>query len=475
MKKRFNIILAMDKCNGIGFNNKLPWNIPEDLQFFKKNTIQTTFLKKQNCVIMGSKTWQSCGILSNRYNIVISKQFQNLKIDNKDKIEFCGSIESGLEFANKEHSIDKIWVIGGSQIYEQCFRHHLLDKIYLTKIDDEFKCDRFITLPKLTTLSNEKFFTYVSTTKETKRTMVDYSINTVNFCEKQYLQLLEEIKIKGKTIKSRNGVVKSLLNKQLTFDLQDGFPLISTKKMFTKGIIEELLFFIRGDTNTKQLENNKIMIWKKNTDRDFLDGQKKFNYPDGEMGPMYGFQWRKFNQLYLPNLTNLDYLELSNQQLGIDQLSKVIEQIKENPHSRRIVMTDYNPLQVDLGVLYPCHSLIIQFFVRDEHLHITMYQRSADVFLGLPFNIASTSLLLEIISKLTNYKPGTVTINLGDCHIYENHFDAIETQLKRVPYKMPTITIPDFKTIDQVEKSVWKDYKINNYKCHRSIKANMVP
>ena len=157
------------------------------------------------------------------------------------------------------------------------------------------------------------------------------------------------------------------------------------------------------------------------------------------------------------------------------QLSKVITQIKTNPTSRRILMTDYNPLQVNQGVLYPCHSLMIQFFVRDDQLDIMMYQRSADVFLGLPFNIASTSLLLEIVSKLTGYKAGTVTINLGDCHIYENHFDAVQTQLQRIPYEMPTSHLPDFKTIKEVEETTYKDYTIENYKHYRSIKASMVP
>ena len=477
MKKRFNMILAMDKMGGIGLNNRLPWSCSKDLQFFKKTTSATVFPDKKNCVIMGRNTWKSCGILKNRYNIIISKQFKNLKIENpKDPIRFFENIQSGLDYANNEKSIDTIWIIGGSQIYEQCIRHHLLDKIYITKIDTECKCDCFVKFPKLTEVSSYSLFTQlVVNSEKLKNEKITFSINTLDFAEKQYLRLLEDIMINGKEIKGRNGTVKSVLNKQLQFNLQDGFPLLTTKKMFTKGIIEELLFFIRGETNTKKLETNKINIWKGNTTREFLDSQKKFDYPEGEMGPMYGYQWRYYNKLYLPCLDNHDYLELTNTETGIDQLSKVITQIKTNPSSRRILMTDYNPLQVNQGVLYPCHSLMIQFFVRDDQLDIMMYQRSADVFLGLPFNIASTSLLLEIVSKLTGYKAGTVTINLGDCHIYENHFDAVKTQLQRIPYRMPTIRLPDFKTIKEVEETTYKDYTIENYKHYRSIKASMVP
>ena len=137
-------------------------------------------------------------------------------------------------------------------------------------------------------------------------------------------------------------------------------------------------------------------------------------------------------------------------------------------------MTNYNPLQVKQGVLYPCHSLILQFFVIDGTLSVSMYQRSADVFLGLPFNIASTSLLLTIISKLTNLKPGNVTINLGDCHIYKEHYEQVITQLKRIPYQFPILEIPDFTSIREIENSSYQDYKITEYHSHPRIKAKMI-
>ena len=171
-------------------------------------------------------------------------------------------------------------------------------------------------------------------------------------------------------------------------------------------------FFIRGDTNTKKLEEKGVKIWKGNTNREFLD-KMGFDYKEGDMGPMYGYQWRNFNSM------------------EIDQLKNVIELIKNDPNSRRILMTDYNPAQAHLGVLYPCHSLILQFYVNEKNLSVKMYQRSADAFLGLPFNIASTSLLLCIISKLTNLNPYDNN-NFRRLSIYEEHYEAVNKQLNEV-------------------------------------------
>ena len=170
---------------------------------------------------------------------------------------------------------------------------------------------------------------------------------------------------------------------------------------------------------------------------------------------MYGYQWRNFNSQ------------------GIDQLKEVIELIKKDSHSRRIIMTDYNPIQAKQGVLYPCHSLMIQFYVNDKILSIKMYQRSADAFLGLPFNIASTSLLLHIISSLTGLEAGDVTITLGDCHIYEEHIEAVITQLKRTNFKLPKLYMKTFKKLEEVENSNLEEFKVIDYKCHPRIKAKM--
>jgi thymidylate synthase len=223
--------------------------------------------------------------------------------------------------------------------------------------------------------------------------------------------------------------------------------------MFWKGIVEELLFFIRGDTNTNLLSNKGIKIWELNTRKDFLD-KLGLNYPEGEMGPMYGYQWRKFND-------------------SVDQLTNLINELKRNPFSRRLLMTDFNPCQVDKGVLYPCHSIIIQMYINDNKLSCTMYQRSGDLFLGIPFNIASTSLLVHIIAKLTKLDVGTVNLVIGDYHIYQDHKQAVLEQLSRTPYDLSQLDLPDFNTLEQVEKSSFEDYKIINYQSHKPIKAIM--
>jgi thymidylate synthase len=226
--------------------------------------------------------------------------------------------------------------------------------------------------------------------------------------------------------------------------------------MFWKGIVEELLFFIRGDTDTTILSTKGIKIWEGNTSRVFLDKLGFTDYPVGMIGPMYGYQWRNFNGQ------------------GIDQLQKIINEIKTDPYSRRILMTDFNPAQVDLGVLYPCHSIILQFYVENDILSCSMYQRSNDIFLGNGFNIASTSLLLHIISQLTNLKAGKVNLIMGDYHIYDLHYEHVLTQLKRTPFDLPKLIMKPFETLEQVEKSVFEDYKITDYESHSVIKAQMV-
>jgi thymidylate synthase len=286
--------------------------------------------------------------------------------------------------------------------------------------------------------------------------------------EAQYLQLLHKVLNNGVKKVGRNGETYSLFGEQLVFNLRRGFPLLTTKKMFWRGIVEELLFFIRGDTDTKLLEEKGINIWKKNTSREFLD-KCGLDYKEGDMGPMYGFQWRHFNAPYKG--ADADY-----SMSGFDQLGKIISEINKNRESRRLVMTDFNPLQLSAGVLYPCHSLILQFYIDGDSIDVKMYQRSADMFLGVPFNIASTSLLLYIIARLTNLEPRYVILTFGDTHIYSLHRDEVCTQLSRLPLKaMSCIKISEkIQSLEDVERSQYSDYELVDYVYHPAIKAEMV-
>ena len=284
--------------------------------------------------------------------------------------------------------------------------------------------------------------------------------------ETQYLSLLSDTLQNGEKRETRNGITLSKFFTTMSFDMKDGFPLLTTKKMFWKGIVEELLFFIRGDTNTNLLSEKGIHIWDKNTNQEFLDKQQ-LPYEPGDMGPMYGYQWRFFNKPY--RLENKEIKEKI-----IDQLQFVINEIKTNPHSRRIIMTTFNPSQVDQGVLYPCHSIVIQFYVEQERLSCSMYQRSCDLFLGCPFNIASTSLLLHIISQLTGYQPGKVNMVLGDYHIYQEHVNAVKEQLQREPYPLCTLQMKPFRSLEEVELSSKYDFTLLEYQFHPTITARMV-
>lgn len=467
----FNVILATDLKYGIGIMNQLPWRFSEDMKYFKH---LTTSPIKKNVVIMGRKTLQSFNkivgkyeekseniikdnysSLPNRVNIVISKD--NRFSDNED-IYYVKSFDEALSKAYRFNG--DVWVIGGSSVYNMAFRHQDLNKIFLTTIDGDFNCDTFVNLPNYNIISSNLI------RAENKETNYFYNITFSELqptytAEQQYLKLLTKVMNTGKMRETRNGKTLSIFSEELKFDVSERFPLLTTKKMFLRGIIEELLFFIRGDTDTTKLSEKGVRIWEGNTSQEFLD-KMNFNYKVGEMGPMYGYQWRFFNRL--PGTTSG----------GVDQFKNLIELIKKDKHSRRLLMTDFNPAQAHLGVLFPCHSLLLQFYCENDKLSVKMYQRSADLFLGLPFNIASTTLLLYIVAKLVDMKPGYVSITLGDCHIYADHIEQVKRQLSRTPYLQPIMTVKDFTTIEEVESATVDDFVLSDYECHKGIKAIMI-
>ena len=259
---------------------------------------------------------------------------------------------------------------------------------------------------------------------------------------KQYLDLLRHIRANG-TIKSdRTGVgTQSVFGYQMRFDLQDGFPLLTTKKVHLKSIIYELLWFIAGDTNIKYLNDHGVTIWDEWADA------------NGDLGPVYGHQWRSWPA---PDGGT------------IDQLANVVEMIKRNPDSRRLIVSAWNPAEVDKMALPPCHSLF-QFYVAGRRLSCQLYQRSADVFLGVPFNIASYALLTMMVAQSCGLEAGEFVHTLGDAHIYLNHFDQVATQLAREPKPLPVMKInPDKKDIFSFE---YEDFTLEGYDPWPVIKA----
>jgi thymidylate synthase len=306
--------------------------------------------------------------------------------------------------------------------------------------------------------------------------------------EKAYLDILRDLLTKGDERQTRNSITKTLFSRNLTFDLKNSFPLLTTKKMFFRGIFEELMFFIRGDTDTKILEEKGVKIWKDNTTRSFLDNVGLNHYQEGDMGPMYGYQLRFFNAEYNGcnyNSCNSNSSSNNNNNLkkGIDQLKYVIDTILKDPFSRRIIMTTFNPAQVNEGCLFPCHSLMIQFYIRKEndtyYLSQQNYIRSNDMFLGNPYNIASFALMsyllchhLNHLTKSNNYKPDMLHITLGDYHLYKDHYEVAQEQIDRIPYSFPQLNIKNYH--ENIEDYQYDDIELINYMSHPVIKTRMI-
>ena len=291
----------------------------------------------------------------------------------------------------------------------------------------------------------------------------------------------------GSESDDRTGVgTKKIFGSQLKFSLRDSFPILTTKKTYWKGIVEELLWFIRGDTNANYLSEKGVKIWDGNTTREFLD-KRGLDYPEGFIGPGYGWQWRDWNGQYhteeqvVDNSFCMTFYKNGKQSEvptsnpfigGIDQLSEALDKIKNKPDDRRILVSAWNPSQVSEMALPPCH-LLFQFQVSNGELHCQWYQRSVDCFLGLPFNISSYALLTCLFAKAANLTPGTVTFCGGDTHIYKNHFDQVKEQLSREPFPFPKLELPDISTIEDMEKLTLDNCKLVGYNRHKSIKADM--
>ena len=284
--------------------------------------------------------------------------------------------------------------------------------------------------------------------------------------EYQYISLIEDIIQYGVMVSGRNGNALTTFGSAMHFNLEDNVvPVLTTKKVAIKTCIKELLWFISGETNNKVLKNQDVHIWDGNGSRDFLDSRGLTNLEEDDLGPVYGHQWRHFNAPYTDCET--DYTDK-----GVDQLSYIINCLKDpkERYSRRLVMSAWNPCQLEEMALPPCHVLA-QFNVVNDELSCSLYQRSGDVGLGVPFNIASYSILTHIIAKHCNLKAKEFVYYLGNTHIYDDHIDELKIQLERRPYKFPTINIS--KTYNTIDEYTISDINIVNYEYHPPIKMEM--
>lgn len=261
---------------------------------------------------------------------------------------------------------------------------------------------------------------------------------------KQYLELMDLVLKTGVKKSDRTGTgTKSIFGYQMRFDLSEGFPVVTTKKLHLRSIIHELLWFLSGDTNIKYLHDNKVSIWDEWADE------------NGDLGPVYGYQWRSWPT---PDGDK------------IDQVSNVVEQIKTNPDSRRLIVSAWNVSDVDKMALPPCHTFF-QFYVSDGKLSCQLYQRSADIFLGVPFNIASYALLTMMMAQVTGLKPGEFIHTFGDAHLYCNHIDKAELQLSREPRSLPIMTINH--EVKDIFGFRFEDFSLSNYNPYPHIKAKV--
>ena len=324
------------------------------------------------------------------------------------------------------------------------------------------------------------------------------NINRCKHEEYQYLNILENILENGFWEEGRNGKTKSIFGQSMRFSLKDGkIPILTTKKTAWKTCLKELLWFIRGDTDNKILKEQGVHIWDANGSREFLDSRGLNTNKVDELGPVYGYQWRSFNKFYynehdkqfvknayiwnkgsgngsMDAQLEIDYDNVLHNNGGIDQLQQIIDALKDPKQrtSRRLIMSAWNPCQLDKMALPPCH-ILCQFNVHDGNkLSCAMYQRSGDFPLGIPFNIASYSFLTHLIAKHCRLEAYEFVHFVGNCHIYEDHIEPMKEQISREPFEFPTVSIKQVR--ENISDYEVDDFEIHNYKSHEAIKMKMV-
>lgn len=285
--------------------------------------------------------------------------------------------------------------------------------------------------------------------------------------EQGYLDLLKRVLEEGEHREGRNGATKSTFGERLVFDMKTGFPLLTTKRVFWRGVVEELLWFLRGSTDVTELQNKNVHIWDGNSTREFLDSVGLQSTPENNIGKAYGWQWRNFGG--------------SECSRGVDQLQYVINELRDNPTGRRAVLSAWNPLQQAEMALPPCH-MIYTFYRGKSGLSCQMMMRSCDIGAGLPFNIASTALFTAILAHVLHIECDKVIIVTGDTHLYTQHLESAKVQIEREPLSTPQLNIlkdppPNGKTTDcisWIESLSYTDFELSNYCCHQPLKYEMV-
>lgn len=489
--KGFSLIAAVHfPTMGIGHNGELPWKISQDLQHFAKLTTDCS-PNSVNAVIMGSKTWQSIPSkyrpLKGRKNVVLSRCADANKLyEIPDEVIVATSLQAALEALSVLDAprVENIFLIGGEELYREGIQSTQCKKIYITEVHGDLNSfdAHFPVIPAhLFTMVRRseifhsdklscRFVEYsrcpsIAFGSEVSLGMQCLSQYDSNAEEGQYLMLIRDIMETGVARGDRTGTgTISKFGVQMRFSLRDNrLPLITTKKVFWRGVAEELLWFVKGSTNANELSSKGIHIWDGNGSRAFLDSRGLHHREEGDLGPVYGFQWRHFGAQYTD--FNANYCGQ-----GVDQLKACIDTIKTNPTDRRIVMTAWNPADLNLMALPPCH-MFCQFYVANDELSCQMYQRSADMGLGVPFNIASYALLTHMVAHVCGLKAGEFVHTIGDAHIYSDHVNALKEQVSRSPRPFPKLHFK--KQVADIDSFVYEDFSVQDYIPHPPISMKM--
>lgn len=490
----FNLIVAHSfPYYGIGKNNNLPWEIKKDLKYFKDITStiqQDTKINYINACIMGRKTWESIPEnfrpLPNRLNIIITqtpKKSDNPYIIYTDFVNLQSTINKFNEAHHKSNDnkiiqIYESFIIGGESIYKYAFEHLPIKLIYTTEVyidDKDFTSffpikiheNKKFTLQNCSLFQKEnnylfRYLIYIN------KELIDSETKIFrNKEEDKYLEIMNNILTTGIKRADRTGTgTLSLFGQQMKFDLSDTFPICTTKKIFFRAVFEELMLYIRGQTDNKILNSKKIHIWDGNTSEEFLK-KRGLPFREGDMGETYGFNFRHFGGEYKG--CDADYSGV-----GFDQLNEVIRLIKEEPTSRRIIINLWNPDGNQRAALPSCLCMY-QFYVdtTNNKLNLQIYIRSSDYFLANNWNTCTGALLVHMLCNLEgiNYTPGELTVVTGDTHLYLSHIEQVKTNLMRQPYPFPKLLISGKK--QNIESFEFTDLKLIGYKSYPNIPAEM--
>lgn len=458
----FSIIVAIDSNNGISKKGSQPWNSPDLGKFFR----DTTMGKGKNVVIMGRITYEAIPEdlrpLQGRRCVIVSKTW---KQEEHPEISIYPSLIDALAGVGANiNRYDEVFVAGGEQLYNEAVHNflYLCRRIYVTKFKTDYSCDQHFPFDII------KDFDLVSDPTKTSNHTRFVFVPKIYHDEYQYLKALDDIKNNGEAKSDRTGTgTRSIFGGiHMSFDIRDRIPIITTKKVFYDQIIKELLFFISGKTNVEILSKDGVKIWDANTSK---KKQEELGLPwdQNDMGPSYGHQWRHYGAEY--EGCHIDY-----EGKGIDQLSELIKGIREDPLSRRHILTSWNPSQIKETPLPPCH-ILAQFNVSGDkkYLDCQLYQRSGDMFLGVPFNITSYALLTYMIAHVTNLRPRKFTHIIGDAHIYNNHGESVKRQLTRTPRPFPTLSLREATRIHEIEDFTFNSFIIEGYTSWPHISGDM--